>query len=155
MHRTIKELLDRPPSRTALLGTVEYVPIGTVELQLDEVFDLWEIKKFTLKETILSDGEFHVSGTITLIVWHNNNISRTLKGAYSTIFDRTTQFDVAGIVKSECIKNAAKCLGTYFGRGLNGRLDADEIHNIESEGIDPILPDDDTAKQYLQYLKNK
>lgn len=153
---TIQEKLQQQPSLVKELNGRDYVPIGTVEQQLDNLQeDLpigWSTTNWNIIYTSFPDGRMHISGSLTLYVDSTEyGASRPMVGAYSMFYDpHGGQFDLAGIVRSECIKNAATSLGIYFGRGLNGRLEGNE----EVKKDAPVeLPNEEATKKIASNLK--
>jgi hypothetical protein len=126
-----------------LANNSKYLPIADIEMRLDSVFDgLWETRNFTTS-VIVNE----VVGHIELRVFHpvahvwitrigsaavqiklraqrdasGNKISADVLDVSKKIVN-TLQTDYPHL-KAECIKNAAKSLGKFFGRDLNREED--------------------------------
>lgn len=112
-----------------------YIPISMIEDKLDEVFlGLWEVKDFKY-QTVANE----IIGSVQLRVFHpvyKTWIERTGAGAVMVQMKSKNNGGDGSItnidnkipntlvkdfphLKAECIKNAAKSLGKWFGRDLN------------------------------------
>jgi len=113
----------------SLANNSQYIPIGSVEKTLDEVYSgLWSTKNF--RTTVIAN---EIVGDIDLEVFHpvakawikrtgsGSTMIQTSKGKPATIDNKIKNTLVKDYphLKSECIKNAAKSLGVRFGRDLN------------------------------------
>lgn len=131
-----------------------YIDIGTTERKLDEIFSgLWKAENFRY-QVIANE----IVGSIDLHYFHPTAkmwIVRT--GAAAAMIqmkskDKGGSGDITEIrdkitntltkdfphLKAECIKNAAKSIGTYFGRDLNrGEMPDYETLNDKIEDFEP------------------
>lgn len=124
--------LHQPPAANEVRenGAVKYLPISFLEMQLDEYFfGLWETKDF--KWQVCGN---EIVGSITLRVFHPTaNIWLERIGAAATMIrlqKGSTVTDISSKIfnalemdfphlKADCLVNAAKSLGKFFGRDLN------------------------------------
>jgi|MDSW01.2.fsa_nt_gb hypothetical protein len=122
---------DAEPSKIMSRRKFTYLPISVLENQLDELFlGRWETVEFKWQQIaneIVGSIQLRVCNPIT-----NEWVQRTGAGAVqirqlkdtpiADILDKKIK-DTLGMdfphLKSECIKNACKSLGSYFGRNLN------------------------------------
>jgi hypothetical protein len=129
---TLQMFLNSPPEKVkinTLANNSKYVPIDEIERQLDTLFlGLWQTENF--KYQVVAN---EIIGNITLKVFHpfaKTWISREGAGSVmimvgkdqkAVIENKIKNTLVSGFpkLKTECIKNAAKSLGTIFGRNLN------------------------------------
>lgn len=126
-------LLNRQPDKKHIKekDKAKYVPIGIIENGLDELFfGLWETENF--KYQLIGN---EIVGDLELVIVHPRlGIKmrrvgagavqiRQLKDAMIDTISKTKiktalQMDFPHL-KAECLKNAAKSFGKYFGRDLN------------------------------------
>lgn len=121
----------------------KYLPIGYVESILDEYFSgIWSVENFKW-EVVHNE----IVGSIDLKVFHpviKEWITRTgaasvmaqvKRGAEPTIENKIKNTLVKDFphLKAECVKNAAKTLGSIFGRNLNREDD------MEYRGVSEII----------------
>ena len=134
----------------------DYLPISTLENQLDELFlGRWETKDFRWQQIaneIVGSIQLRVCNPIT-----NEWIERTGAGAVQIRQLKDTPIadivekkikDTLGMdfphLKSETLKNACKMLGEYFGRNLNRDI-IDEYQPL-------VLNMEDKLQQKLELL---
>ena len=125
----------------------QYLPIGDVEIQLDEVFGalMWQTENFRF-DTILNE----LVGSIDLLVFNQEFkiwIRRTGAAAVPIMMksgSKATQVEnkiINTLTKdyphllSACITSAARSLGRYFGRGLNRDTVYEDDVKTENEGL--------------------
>ena len=126
-------LVNKPVDKGAVRARqqFQYIPISVIENQLDEIFmGQWKIVNFKWQQIaneIVGSVELHVMNPVSK-EW----IVRTGAGGVQIRQKKDTEIaeilqykikDTLGMdfphLLSECIKNAAKKLGQYFGRNLN------------------------------------
>ena len=112
----------------------DYVVISHIETSLDELFfGQWDTKKFKYQQIcneLIADLELTVTHPIT-----GEKVTRVgcagvaiMQNKGSKIIDFATTKKKNALVtnfpalKAECIKNAAKSIGKYFGRDLNRKV---------------------------------
>lgn len=155
-----QQLLNSTPNRDEIkknpfANNAEYIPVGTIENRLDEVFTgQWS--------AIVTDTKIIANAvvvTLNLRVFHpvtkvwltrsgvGANPIEVSKGASPTDFAAVTSKAVAKgapAAKAEALKNAAKSLGVYFGRNLN-REDVhytpltDQLNEAACDEIDTLI----------------
>lgn len=129
------KLLNKAPKKQSVqinkqANNSKYIPIGIIENALDELFfGLWETSNF--KYQVIGN---EVVGDLELIVVHPRlgvKMKRVGVGAVqirmqkdADITDISKKIKTALVadfphLKAECLKNAAKSFGKYFGRDLN------------------------------------
>lgn len=123
MDIKLSEKLSKIPQIIKNFNNADYVPIGQVELTLDSIFDKWDTTNFTFNMHFINN-RFLIVANILLHVYIDN-IHITRSGSVSwwaTGEEIGIDSDYSGIAKSYAINNAAKSLGTVFGRELNDRV---------------------------------
>jgi len=129
-------ILNKPPHKDKVKSrqSFSYLPISTIESQLDEMFlGHWEAKNFRWEQIaneIVGSCDLHVIHPLS----HKEIVRvgaaavqiRQLKGTPILEIGEHKIKDTLGMdfphLLSECIKNAAKKLGEYFGRNLNRKF---------------------------------
>lgn len=136
--QNVSKLLNKLPVKDSIkenpfANKSQYIPISFVEMQLDEVFfGLWQTRNFKSKVVVNE-----IIGELELGVFHpiaNEWIWRT--GVASTPIQvqsgqqlspenkiKNTLVKDYPHMKAECLKNAARSLGKYFGRDLNRKFE--------------------------------
>lgn len=145
-----KKLLSNPnPSdikTNKLANNSKFISIGIIEKTLDEIFSgLWRIRNF--KYTIVVN---ELVGDLELDIFHpviQEWITRSGTASVPITVKKGTDFTkiqnkyinacvtVIPHLKAECVKNAAKSLGTLFGRNLNRDQDDYSSYTSLSERL--------------------
>jgi hypothetical protein len=135
----IRNFLEKKPDKITRekIGSqsFEIIPIGTIQNQLDKVFPKWEEVSFSF-QVIVNE----LVGVLHLRVWHAayKHEPGQIMGYRDVIGCAAKQIKIVSgkpktpenkitnaletdfpALKAECLKNAAKDLGPYFGRDLN------------------------------------
>jgi hypothetical protein len=129
-------------------GGAKYLPISFVENQLDELyFGLWSTENF--RHSVIAN---EVVGSIDLKVFHPVSMSwLTRVGVASVPIQQEAGADSRDAdkkiknalvknfpsLKAECLKNACKSLGKFFGRDLSRKDKVDVFEPIQSKS--PLL----------------
>jgi len=156
-----KALHKQPPKDEIMVnthaGNSNYIPISFVEMKLDEMFfGLWQTKNFTTKivaNEIIGEIELHYFHPVARMWLCRIGAAGTMiqyvskakggSGDITNVRDKIPNTLVKDYphLKAECIKNAARTLGKWFGRDLNRELeDKYEPFNI-------IIPQELTQQQ--------
>jgi len=146
----MQEYMNKQPEKNKikinkLARNSQYLEIGEIEKQLDEIYlGLWDTSNFEYK-VIVNE----ITASIELKVFHPlAHIWLTRIGVASKqimVRKETSPMEVTNKIqnclltvmpalKAECIKNAAKSLGSLFGRNLN--RDIEEDYQSISEQMD-------------------
>lgn len=133
----------------------KYLPIERVEFCLDQYN--WSTKNFHY--SIFKNGyaDLCVAASIELVIEYKENaviIQRTFVGAcsFSLKYIEPNQHFLA-TAKSECVKNAASDIGTYFGRGLNEGFVSPE--QPEAKQKLKMKPDSTIMQKFMDAVANK
>ena len=119
----------------SMANNSKYIPIGVIEMKLDELFfGLWSIKNFQT-EVIVNE----IVGNLELEVFHPVAKVWIIRTGAAAVPIQTKSgsgvYDVENKIKNtlvkdyphlraECLKNASKTIGKMFGRDLNRKLEA-------------------------------
>jgi len=127
-------LLNSQPNKADLktnkfANNAEYIPIGVICNRLDEVYSgLWETTSTIsiIVNAVVCNLDLKVFHPVFKVWITRNGIGASAieveKGSAPTDFTKVTSKAIekgSPKAKSEALKNAAKDLGQYFGRGLN------------------------------------
>lgn len=136
--QTFSERINSKPQKESIqknkfANDSKYIPMSHIEMTLDEYyFGLWSIDKFEYK--VIAN---EIVGSLELSVFHPVSrtwLRRTGAGAVQVKVKKNTDpMDIRNKIqnalvmdfpklKAECLKNAAKSLGTIFGRDLNRKV---------------------------------
>lgn len=135
-----KQEMERQKGKRKSNIDYEYLPIGTVENELDSIYSgLWETtnEKFELVlNTIVCTLQLRVYHPIAQIWLHRvgtGGAQLQLASGQKQILPETLNHKAVGmaykIAKEDATKNAAKSLGEIFGRNLN-REYAEEVDSL-------------------------
>lgn len=166
----IKELqahLSSPPDeRLVMLNDITqtlYIPIGAVEDMLDTTFGLdWSTQdfKWTIKDNKVIGSIVLMVVSCGICISRQGAAARNIVPETYDTADGAITLDIETVLpalKSECIKNAAKSLGTRFGRDLNRSTDDVEtfaavkmptVNDVYEQAIKDVLAFD--TKEALQ-----
>ena len=136
----------------------KYVAIEVVERKLDEMYNgLWQVDNF--RWNVIAN---EIVGSLDLKVYHptfkqwltrtgaGSVMIQTIKSKQPTLENKITNCLVSMFpkLKAECIKNAAKSLGSAFGRTLN--RGAEDDFSYLSEQVSDIVTGTDEAYNLLE-----
>lgn len=168
-----ERLHDAPLSTEILTNAqangAQYIPVGIIEAKLDKLFfGLWQIKNFrwqVVANEIVGSLELHVYHPV-LREW----IVR--EGAGAVLIQQSKGSEIGDInakikntlvkdfphLKSECLKNAAKSLGAFFGRALNRVTDdyapySEQIEAGTNEDFRNQLDNINGVKELVEFWK--
>ena len=139
-------LLNQHPGKdevnvNKMANNSQYLPIASIEILLDELYSgLWQAVNFRWQNVANE-----IIGSIDLQVFHPvAKVWITRTGAASVMIQTARDQEVILAnkikntlvkdfphLKTECIKNAAKSLGSRFGRNLNRGADEDVMYLSE------------------------
>lgn len=158
-------LINREPAAgivriNKMAGNSKYLPIAEVERLLDEFFPGWTTTAFSW-QVIANE----IVGSLELVVHHPTTgaemrrvgaaavMIQTRSGQAPTVDNKiinTLSKDMPHL-KAECLKNAAKSLGTIFGRNLN--RDAEDEYQPLTEQVAQLEADVQRALELLKTAK--
>lgn len=165
---TFTGALNRPPSKentkvNKFANNTKYLPISHIQTLLDQMFfGLWQTKNFSYKVV----GN-ELVGSIELWVYHpvvKEWIVRTGVAATQIRLNKGARLDVsqkivnalemdAPHLYADCVKSAAKTLGSAFGRDLNRQFE-DNYKPLVSNQINSLAYDIDEIREKVAKIKD-
>jgi len=142
----------------SMANNSQYISIATVERKLDELYSgLWQTDNF--RWSVVAN---EIVGAIDLKVFHPvakcwitrtgaaSALIQTAKDKPATVENKIKNTLVKDMphLKAECLKNAAKSLGTVFGRNLNRGAEDDFMYL--SETVREVVDGTATALRLLE-----
>lgn len=106
----------------------DYVPIGIIEEELDEL-DSWNTAEEQF-HSFTAGKDTYVSSSLVLIVSFGNKSKSVVGASTMKVNPNNPNEEYRGSVLSKSLSNAAKKLGTRFGRALNGRMESGETAEV-------------------------
>jgi hypothetical protein len=163
MNKTefLKFINQEPPNyalRNIEGSEARYIPIG----ELESMLDWFNFSTGNFQYQVFKDNYsgLSVMASIELVIFYKEDngvlIRRSFVGACNfQISAISPNQHFLATAKSECIKNAASDIGTYFGRGLNDGISQVEITpNIEPKKSKKSKPDSKILEQFFKAVKD-
>lgn len=106
----------------------EYVPIGIIEEDLDQM-DSWNTAEEQF-HWFTAGRDTYVCSSIVLIVSFGNKSKSVVGSSTMKVNPNNPNEEYRASLLSKSLSNAAKKLGTRFGRALNGRMESGETAEV-------------------------
>lgn len=151
-EKEVKELFCQEPPVTELIGEAKYIPIEQLENQLDAL----EYSTRNFQYQVIKDGYANLLVMASIEVWIMYKLQNTeeiinrsfVGGCNFPLLSIAPNQHFIATAKSECMKNAASDIATYFGRNLNKHLETPEYTAAIPKKSKKLNPDDKILKQF-------
>lgn len=140
-----------------------YIPIGTIQNKLDELFDTWnwvfDDRVIETKKTLSGSGKLHVGVAIKedvpKLMVLGSSYFQTDRSGTATIEASLLEKNALAILDAYVFLNAAKKLGKWFGRDLNRQLEDAPLKTIQLKGDITNEENDEKIKEDFNKVVQK